>query len=520
MEFEKRYGALILSHLLTGDPVSELGDDATVTSVWFQARAESAVDDLLIVGRGGDGADRRSSVAVRHKPKLILSDDLSVDLLASYLSLLTEHWDEVHAGRWRLALVAAPTTPVGQLAALAAIAEGLPDNRRFRDAVARQGRTTHEVRQRLERLDPVVSAACERTNVGGVDHTELTWRFLSSLTVRQLKVEPPDDSDRTATVGRLRSSTVGGTATEADRLLAAITDLVGRYVPAAAEVNEAMLRSDLVGSADLRRSSRHPAAWGNLEALRTRLRGRTSSHLEDLSGNTLELDRESALADLVDALCAVGSRNADTSSTLVISGEPDVGKSALTLRAVEAAEGAGAAIIAVSLRDLRSPTADTEQYLGAPLEEILAGLDVRPVRLLVVDGAEAALEGREDLLGDLTTAALNLNPPFWRAGGCWGLVEGSAGRVRGSWRGVGGSGRGVVAVWGRWMRVVGRVGARGVVLGCGWCGRFGVWGVLGGSAELGEVADVGEGGVEGGCPGPAGGEAQDGASAVVDEASG
>ena len=405
-EFEKRYGALILSHLLTGDPVPELGDDATVTSVLFQARAESAVDDLLIVGRGGDGGDRRASVAVRHKPRLIPSDDPSVALLASYLSLLTGHWDEVHAGRWRLALVAAPAAPVGELATLAAIAEGLPDNRRFRDAVSRQSRTTREVRQRLERLDSVVATASERTETGELDHTELTWRFLSSLTVRQLMVEPPDGSDRTATVGRLRFSTVGGTATEADRLLAAITDLVGRYVPAAAEVNEAMLRRDLVGSADLRRSSRHPVAWGRLEVLRTRLRQRTGSHLEDRSGITLELDRESARADLVDALCLVGSRNGDSSSTLVISGEPDVGKSALTLRAVDAAEGAGAAIVAVSLRDLPSLTAESEKYLGAPLEEVLAGLDVRPVRLLVVDGAEAALEGREDLLVDLVTAAL------------------------------------------------------------------------------------------------------------------
>ena len=405
-EFEKRYGALILSHLLTGDPVPELGDDATVTSVLFQARAESVVDDLLIVGRGGDGADRRASVAVRHKPKLIPSDDRSVDLLASYLSVLAEHWDEVHARRWRLALAAAPTAPVEQLATLAAIAKGLPDNRRFRDAVARRGRTTRGVRQRLERLDSVVAAASERPEIGEIDHTELTWRFLSSLTVRQLRVEPPDGSDRTATVGRLRSSTVRGTATEADRLLAAITDLVGRYVPAAAEVTEAMLRRDLVGSADLHRSSRHPVAWERLEVLRTRLRQRTSSHLEDRSGNTLVLDRESARADLVKALRRVGSQNGNSSSTLVISGEPDVGKSALTLRAVDAAEGAGAAIVAVSLRDLPLPTAETETYLGAPIEEVLAGLGVRPVRLLVVDGAEAALEGREDLLLDLVTAAL------------------------------------------------------------------------------------------------------------------
>jgi hypothetical protein len=62
---EHQYGASLLACLLTGDPTSELGDDATPTAVRFQASAVSAVDDLLVSGRTPDGGVRRVSVGVR-----------------------------------------------------------------------------------------------------------------------------------------------------------------------------------------------------------------------------------------------------------------------------------------------------------------------------------------------------------------------------------------------------------------------------------------------------------------------
>ncbi len=109
---------------------------------------------------------------------------------------------------------------------------------------------------------------------------------------------------------------------------------------------------------------------------------------------------------------------------------------------------------------------------------------------------------------------LSLNPPFWRVGGCWSLAVGvweGWERVFGSRRArfaavwaAAGVGSGVSAVSGR-VEPVGGLVCRGAGAGL---------------AELGQGADVGEGGVEGDRPGPAGGEAQDGASGVVDEASG
>jgi hypothetical protein len=61
---EHRYGAVLLSHLLTGDSVPQLGDDATPVSVRFQASAFSPVDDLVVVGRTPNDAERQQTTTM------------------------------------------------------------------------------------------------------------------------------------------------------------------------------------------------------------------------------------------------------------------------------------------------------------------------------------------------------------------------------------------------------------------------------------------------------------------------
>ena len=406
---EQRYGALLLSHLLSGDPVPELGSDVTSTRVAFQARAESEVDDYMLVGLGGDGAERRAFVAVRRAPRLIPSDARSIELLATFLPTLLDDWPAVQAGRLRLALASMRTNAVHELGQLATIAQTRPDESAFREAVAQPGRTTSQVRERLELLDEVIEGAAKRVDPGATATSELTWRLLSSLMVREVRLEPPDESDHAAVTARLRTQTIGGTPAEATRLGAAILQLVGRYAPAGAIVDVVKLRRDLVGTADLRRSSSHPAAWEVLDGLAVRLRERTRKRLVDSSGRELELERSEARAGLTAALEAAGSEATDMSSALVITGEPDAGKSALVLRAADDLRAAGGATVEISLRDLPRTTLDVEHFLGAPIGDVLAGADVRPVRVLVIDGAEAALEGRHDVLRDLATAALSVS---------------------------------------------------------------------------------------------------------------
>src|SRR5437763_7377116 len=75
---EHRYGAVLLAHLLTGDPIPALGDDVAPAMVMFQTSAHSPVDDLVVIGRSPDGTERRISIGVRRAPSLVASDGPSV----------------------------------------------------------------------------------------------------------------------------------------------------------------------------------------------------------------------------------------------------------------------------------------------------------------------------------------------------------------------------------------------------------------------------------------------------------
>ena len=78
---EHLYGAVLLSSLLIGDPITELGDDATPVSVRFQGRTVSPVDDLVVSGSARD-EERRVSIGVRRAPDLTTSDKKAARLLA------------------------------------------------------------------------------------------------------------------------------------------------------------------------------------------------------------------------------------------------------------------------------------------------------------------------------------------------------------------------------------------------------------------------------------------------------
>jgi hypothetical protein len=246
---EHRYGAVLLACLLTGDPVPELGDNATPVSVQFQASVVSPVDDLLVVGRTPDGGERRVSIGVRRAPTLTGSDEASALLLASYLRIVTSSWGEVQAGQWRLCLaVASPNAAVQQLGALAGIARGCGDDAAFRAEVARPGRTNWHVRARLLRVDALVAAMLAGIGAGDVGAAELTWRLLSSLRTRELRLEGADRTDRTYAVGRLRPITGDRTAAAADQLFSRLAELASGYAPAGAVVTAQDLLRDRSGT--------------------------------------------------------------------------------------------------------------------------------------------------------------------------------------------------------------------------------------------------------------------------------
>jgi tetratricopeptide (TPR) repeat protein len=244
---EHAYGAVMLSSLLTGDPVTELGDDATVTSVRFQARRVSPVDDLLVSGKAR-GEERQVSIGVRRAPKITAKDKKTARLLASYVQMVVEHWEDLLARRWRLCLAVAVSSPaVTQLRELTVIAGAAADEAEFRTEVGLAGRTDQVVRSRLEHVDALIASAAEQagTAAAGISARELTWRVLYALTVRVLRLEGGDLADRTHAVSRLRQLTADETAAAGDDLFARVAELAGQYASTGREVGRDELHADL-----------------------------------------------------------------------------------------------------------------------------------------------------------------------------------------------------------------------------------------------------------------------------------
>jgi hypothetical protein len=242
---EHLYGAVLLSSLLTGDPITELGDDVTPVSVRFQGRRLSPVDDLVVSG-SGRGEDRRVSIGVRRDPNLTKSDKKTARLLAAYVQMTAGRWEDITAGRWRLCLaVAVPSPAVTQLRELMVIASATADEAEFRAEVRLPGRTNRDVRSLLVRVDALIASAAEQAGTADIAPEALTWRVLHCLKLRELRLESGNFADRTHAVSRLRLLTADGTAAAGDDLFARIAGLAGQYASTGAVVTENRLRADL-----------------------------------------------------------------------------------------------------------------------------------------------------------------------------------------------------------------------------------------------------------------------------------
>lgn len=399
---EHRYAAMLVAALLTEDPISELGDDVVPRSVRLQASHISQIDDVVVEGRSRDDRVRRVSIGVRRDPSLTTSDEKSVPLVRSFLRVVTGHWEEVEAGRWRVALaVGVSSTAVQQTDALAKIARSVSSAAGFRSAVERPGAANAAVRKRLEHLDALVVAAAKgEADLLQVGPEELTWRWLMALRVRQMRLEGADESDRNTAVSALRRIVADEATKTADDVFAHLAERSGAWASSAADLDQVLVRRELSGF-PLGRTPSYRAAWSVLDGMARRLREGIPPDLR--SGDVrLELDRSEERARLAEMMNRAGR----TGSGLVVTGEPDVGKSALTIRTAEQLTKDGAAVACLSLRGLPESAAQLEHLLGGrPLADMFAAGETREIRLLVIDGAEAVLEGRRDLFREVAAAA-------------------------------------------------------------------------------------------------------------------
>ncbi|GAB3582353.1 hypothetical protein GCM10027406_25010 [Leifsonia lichenia] len=403
VRLEHSYAACLIAGLLAGDTLPELGDALSVDSIRLQASDLSDADDIVVEGRDAHGEGHRASIAVRRSPALTTSDDASVPLIRDFLAIVTDHWPEVSSGRWQLVLaVSTNANAITELAELAELARSLPTAAELAARLTQAGRTNARVRGRYDHLKRLVARASEGfPPANGLTAEELTWRLVSHLSIRSLRLERTDRADRTAAVNALQRVLTDGTPAVADALFSRIEELVGGWAPQAAVLTQALVRQEL-RNYPLARSASFASAWGSFDRLGTRLRESVRPALRS-GQQVLELERPAERERLVEAMRSVG----ESVGALVVTGDPDVGKSALSLRAVETLEREGAAIVSLSLRDLPVTVMELEGQLGGhALDDVMAAGAVRPVRLLLVDGAESVLEGKAQMFRAFVAAGL------------------------------------------------------------------------------------------------------------------
>lgn len=403
VRLEHSYAACLVAELLAGESVSELGDAISMDSIRLQASDVSEADDILLEGRDAQGDLHRSSIAVRRKPALTTRDDPSIPLIRDFLVVVTDHWSEVSAGRWRLVLAVSTTAnAITQLAELAELASTFPSGDELANRMAQPGRTNAGVRDRYHHIKALVDQASDGLpSANGLSVDELTWRLLSNLSVRSLRLERTDREDRTVAVRTLQRMLHSGTPAAADALFSRIEELIGEWVPQGAVLSQSVIRRSL-SSYPLSRSARFASAWEVLDRLSVRLRESVRPALQSAS-QSLELGRPAERSRLAEAMRSIGM----SAGPLVVTGDPDVGKSALSLRVAEALEEESATIASLSLRDLPHNVMDLEAQLGGSgIDDVMATGEVRPIRLLLVDGAESVLEGKGQVFRAVATAAL------------------------------------------------------------------------------------------------------------------
>jgi hypothetical protein len=401
---EHSYAACLVAALLTGGFVPELGDAIALESIRLQASDVSDADDIVLEGRDANRNLHRSSIAVRRSPALTTSDSDSVPLFRDFLAIVTEQWPEVSAGRWRLVLaVSTNANAIAQLSELAALARSLPSEGEFGKRLTQTGRTNAQVRARFNHILALVTKASEGlASANGLTAEELTWRLLSALSIRSLRLERTERADRTTAVNALQGTLRDSTPGSADQLFSRLEELVGMWAPQAAVLTQAVVRRSLSEFA-LEPSPPFAQAWEMLDRLGLRLRDQIRPGLRLDAAQSLELERSAERVRLLDAMRSAGA----AAGTLVITGDPDVGKSALALRVAETMKVEGAAVSCLSLRDLPHNVIELEAQLGGfAVDDIMAAGAVGPVRLLLVDGAEAVLEGKGSTFRLVAVAAL------------------------------------------------------------------------------------------------------------------
>jgi hypothetical protein len=385
VQLEREFAASALACLLLEQPVPGLGDEFVPISVAMQQSALTAVDDVVIRGRSPND-ERSLQVACRRSPTIGKSEKSTVKLFADYLQVVLADKEALAADRLRLGLaVSGPHTPSRELAILTDVARVQPSCLAFKAAIDAEGAYTAKIRERLGHVDGIVAEALTLLGRSG-DADELSWELLRSLFVIDLRLEGDVAPGRTDLVARLQSLT--GSPAAADLLRLQLVELASKGAIRAGAFTRGMVRDAVRTIGVLEGSPGFAVARPQLELLEEALRQRTQRALPARSGRpAFSLDRTALQNALVECI-----RAGAPGTVVIVRGEPDVGKSALALGAIDVIRGEAGAAIAMSLRDLPPAVRDLRTAMGLGPDELFEVAPSAPTALLLLDGVEAVQE--------------------------------------------------------------------------------------------------------------------------------
>jgi len=423
---ERRVATLYLSRLITGTTAPGL-NDRQVTRVAHQQAPAHHVDDLVITAADVDGGRPfELHIGVRSSPAFTTSDGDTRKLLRTFLADLPAAASA--QGQRALAICVGGRQPnAEQVAQLASVARQQDSSANFYSLVQTPKKYQRVVRTRLTHVTNLVAAAMTEDDQPPAEREaaqERTFLLLNHLHILMPRVEAPDETDWEDLPAHLQPWTSEQSPAAARALRDRLEALAAAHGPNAAVLDATTLRRQVH---DLLHDSRrrHHRAWEVLRDLDTVARDavRQSIHTgarhttpataephdhttsepaphpeSGRSGSDLSLARSHMAARINSAL-------ASTAHAVVVSGESGVGKSALVLRELSTAAGdSGIQVLRLNLRALSASPNDLMTSLGAPLQAVLAEMSA-PRRELVIDAADAVLEGYELQLRHLLRAA-------------------------------------------------------------------------------------------------------------------
>ena len=302
----------------------------------------------------------------------------------------------------RLGLVVAGSQKhTAQLGELAELASVQMDASGFFRLLRTPGAYSRHLLDRLDHVERLVAQALvdiDEANPAEALIQQRTWQLLSSLTVLMPRVESPDEEDWGAVANSLIPVARGRDLTEAFALRDRLFTLASEYSSKSARVDLALLRQRVHEMVEA--SARpHHRGWQRLNHLHDRALAAGSDEIIASDGRRLRVDRSDEARNLMEA--------ATSAQAVVVTGESGVGKSALALLSLTAAAASDPdtlQVLCINLRHVPALTVEFESVLGASLSALLRDLSA-PHRMLVVDGADAVVEGREDAFDYLADAA-------------------------------------------------------------------------------------------------------------------